>query len=73
MKKLFNLIAILLCSCTGPVYTDVTAPKKEEVPVCLTQGGHEPVCETNDDCCVGFVCVKEDQSARSKKSCVYDK
>lgn len=77
MKKLISIsfaLIIFLASCTQTVYTDTTAPKAVETEsVCLGQDGNDAKCESDVDCCTGFVCVKEDQSKFSNKTCILDK
>jgi hypothetical protein len=51
--------------------SDEPAPMPPSAPECVDDQGNEAECETDADCCKGFVCSKDPEQTFRSKFCVY--
>lgn len=48
-----------------------TAPPPSEAPECVDENNEVQQCETDADCCKGFVCGKDPEQTHRLKFCMY--
>lgn len=80
MKTIIYLIltSFIFLSCASKQVV-VESPGPESTPpeiytlVCVDENDAPLSCETDDDCCEGFSCVKDSTGGRYSRTCEYDK
>jgi len=78
MRKFLAVIALLIVGCTQtppPEEPQVQEEPKEEVVVqlvCVDENDELLRCNSNSDCCEGFICVRDPAIGHKVKTCIQD-
>ena len=79
MKKITILLGLIIAGCAAAAVPVSEPPQVENPPeeryelVCTNESGEPLACVYDDNCCEGFVCVKDPQGGRRARFCTLDK